>query len=76
MISETLEPFLNAGMVGLLWGFVVFLWILAHELIGENIRLGSEYCTLKDYAIVGLATMMLCALTFIMLLWTLSIMGV
>lgn len=76
MISETLEPFLNASMAGLLWGFVVFLWVLAHELIKENIRLGSEYCTLKEYAIVGLTSVVLCALTFIVLLWTLSIMGV
>lgn len=76
MISETLEPYLNAGMAGLLWGFVTFLWVLAHELIKENIRLGSEYCTLKEYAIVGLTIMVLCALTFIVFLWTLSIMGV
>ena len=76
MISETLEPFLNAGMAGLLWGFVAFLWILAHELIKENIWLGSEYCTLKEYVIAGLTIMMLSALTFVVLLWTLSIMGV
>lgn len=76
MISETLEPFLNAGLAGLLWGFVAFLWVLAHELIKENIRLGSEYCTLKEYAIVGLTIVVLCALTFIVLLWTLTIMGV
>lgn len=76
MISETLEPFFNAGLAGLLWGFVAFLWLLAYVLINENIRLGGDYCTLKDYTFVGLAMMMLCALTFIVLLWTLSIMGV
>ena len=76
MISETLEPFLNAGLAGLLWGFVGFLWLLAHELIKENINLASEYCTLKEYAITGLVIVTLSAFTFIVLLWTLTIMGV
>ncbi len=76
MISETLEPFANAGMAVLLWAFVATLWVLAHELITENIRLSSEYCTLKEYAITGLVTIVLCALTFIVLMWTLTIMGV
>lgn len=78
MISETLEPFLNVGMAVLLWGFVAFLWVLAHELIKDYTRFGNEYNTpeLKEYALVGLVVMTLCALTFIVLMWTLTIMGV
>lgn len=78
MISETLEPFLNAGMAGLLWGFVAFLWLLAYELTKDYTRFGSKYNTpeLNEYAMVGLAIVMLSALTFIVFLWTLSIMGV
>lgn len=78
MISETLVPFLNAGMAVLLWGFVAFLWVLAHELILDNTCFGNEFNTpdLKEYAIAGLTTIMLCALTFIVLMWTLTIMGV
>jgi hypothetical protein len=76
MISETLEPFLNAGMAMLLWTFVALLWVLAHELLKDNLRLSSEYCTLKEYAIAGLVVVTLCAMTFIVLMWTLSIIGV
>lgn len=78
MISETLEPFLNVGMAVLLWGFVASLWVLAHELVKDYTRFGNEYNTpeLKEYALVGLVVMTLCALTFVVLLWTLTIMGV
>ena len=78
MISETLEPFLNVGMAVLLWGFVAFVWVLAHELIKDNMRFGYEFNTsnLIEYVIAGLTIVTLCALTFIVLIWTLSIMGV
>ena len=78
MISETLEPFADAGITVLLWGFVAFLWLLAYELTKDYTRFGSKYNTpeLKEYAMVGLAIVMLSALTFIVFLWTLSIMGV
>lgn len=78
MISETLEPFLNIGMAVLLWGFVAFMWVLAHVLFKDYTRFGNEYnkLDLKEYALVGLTILMLCALTFIMFLWTLTIMGV
>lgn len=78
MISETLEPFFKGGLAVLLWGFVAFLWVLAHELIKDNTRFGNEYNTpdLKEYAIAGLTIVTLCAMTFIVLMWTLSIMGV
>ena len=79
MISETLEPFANAGMAVMLWGFVAFLWVFAYVLFKEDyIRFGNEYNRPdpKEYALVGLAILMLCALTFIVLMWTLSIMGV
>lgn len=78
MISETLEPFFNAGLAVLLWAFVAFLWVFAHELIKDNTRFGNKYNTpeLKEYAIAGLVTVSLCALTFIVLMWTLTITGV
>lgn len=79
MISETLEPFLNMGMAVMLWGFVAFLWVLAHVIFKEDYtRFGNEYNKpdLKEYALVGLVIVMLCALTFILLMWTLSLMGV
>lgn len=78
MISETLEPFFNAGLAVLLWAFVVSLWLLAHELVKEYTRFGNEYNTpdLKEYALVGLVAVILCALTFILLMWTLTIIGV
>lgn len=78
MISETLEPFFNVGLAVLLWGFVASLWVLAHELVKDYTRFGNEYNTpeLKEYALVGLVVMTLCALTFIVLMWTLTIMGV
>lgn len=78
MISETLEPFFNAGLAVLLWAFVASLWVLAHELIKGYTRFGNEYNTpdLKEYAIAGLVTVILCAMTFIVLMWTLTIMGV
>lgn len=78
MISETLEPFFNVGTAVLLWGIVAFVWVLAHESIKDNMRFGNESNTpdLKEYAIAGLTIVALCALTFIMLIWTLSIMGV
>ncbi len=78
MISETLEPFFNAGLAVLLWAFVAFLWVFAHEMIKDNTRFGNEINTpdLKEYAIAGLVTVSLCAMTFIVFLWTLSIMGV
>lgn len=78
MISETLEPFFNAGLAVLLWAFVAFLWVFAHELIKDNTRFGNEINTpdMKEYATVGLVIVALCALTFIVLMWTLSIAGV
>jgi len=78
MISETLEPFFNAGLVVLVWVFVASLWVLAHELIKDYTRFGNDYNTpeLKEYALVGLVIMTLCALTFVVLMWTLSVMGV
>lgn len=78
MISETLEPFFNAGLVVLVWAFVAFMWVLAHELIKDNTRFGNEVNTpeLMEYVIAMLVTVALCALTFIVLMWTLSIMGV
>lgn len=79
MISETLEPFLNVGMAVMLWGFVAFLWVFAYVFFKEDYtRFGNEYNKPdpKEYALVGLAILMLCALTFIMFLWTLSIIGV
>ena len=78
MISETLEPFFNVGMAVLLWAFVVTLWVLAYGLIQEYTRFGNKINTpdLKEYAIVGLIVVILCALTFIVLMWTLTIMGV
>lgn len=78
MISEILEPFLNAGLAVLLWAFVASLWLLAHELVKEYTRFGNEYNIpeLKEYALVGLTVVVLCALTFIVFLWTLTVMGV
>ncbi len=78
MISETLEPFLNAGLAVLLWGFIAALWVLAHELIKKHTRFGNKYNTphLDEYAIAGVVTMVLSALTFTLLMWTLTIMGV
>ena len=77
MISETLEPFLYAGMAVLMWGFVASLWVLAYELIMDNTGFGRYYPPdLEDYAIAGLVVTVLCALTFVVLLWTLSRMGV
>lgn len=78
MISETLEPFFNAGLVVLLWALVAFLWVFAHELIKDNTRFGNKYNTpdLKEYVIAGLVIVALCAMTFILLMWTLTIMGV
>lgn len=78
MISETLEPFFNAGLVVLVWAFVAFLWVLAHELIKDNTRFGNEVNTpeLMEYVFAGLATVALCASSFIVLMWTLSVMGV
>lgn len=78
MISETLEPFLNWGMAILLWAFVVFCWILARELLYEYTRFGNKVNTpdVKEYAIAGLSVVVLSALTFIVLIFTLSIMGV
>ena len=71
MISETLEPFLDAGVAILLWGFVAFLWVLAPMLIKDN-----TWSYKINVVIAGLAVVMLCALTFIVFLWTLTIMGV
>lgn len=78
MISETLEPFLNWGMAILLWAFVVFCWILARELLYEYTRFGNEINRpdIKEYVIAGVTVVALGALTFIVLLFTLSIMGV
>ena len=78
MISETLEPFLNGGIAILLWAFVGFCWILGHELLFEHTRFGNEFNRpdVKEYAIAGLGVVALSALTFIVLLFTLSIMGV
>lgn len=78
MISETLEPFLNWGLAILLWAFVVFCWILGRELLYENTRFGNKINTpdVKEYAIAGLGVVVLSAMTFIMLIFTLSLMGV
>ena len=78
MISETLEPFLDAGLVMLLWGFVAALWVLAHMVIKDNTWFGNKFVApgLKDYAIAGSVMVVLCALTFIVFLMTLTIMGV
>ena len=78
MISETLEPFYNAGMVVLLWGFVASVWTIAYVLIRENTTLscGIMVHHLWEYAITGSVTVILSALTFIVFLGTLSIMGV
>lgn len=79
MISETLEPFFNVGRAVFLWGVIAFLWVLAYVLFKEDYTgFGNEYNKpdLKEYALVGLVIVMLCALTFILLMWTLSIMGV
>lgn len=78
MISETLEPFFNAGLAVLLWAFVACMWVFAHELIRDNTRFGNKYNTpdLKEYTLAGLVTVILCAMTFIVLMWTLTIVGV
>ena len=78
MISETLEPFFNAGLAVLLWAFVASLGVFAHELIKDNTRFGNEINApdMKEYIIAGLVIVTLCALTFIVLIWTLSIAGV
>lgn len=78
MISETLEPFFNAGMAVLLWGFVAFLWVFTYIFIKDYTRFGNEYNKpdLEEYVLVGLAVVILCGLSFILLMWTLSIMGV
>lgn len=78
MISETLEPFLNAGTVVLLWGFVASVWVIAYVLIRDKTTLscGVMVYDLWEYAITGSVTVILSALTFIVLLWTLTIMGV
>lgn len=72
MISETLEPFFDAGLVVLMWGFVAALWALAYMLI-EDTWFGNK---LIDYVIAGAVIAVLCALTFISFLGTLTIMGV
>lgn len=78
MISETLEPFLNGGFAILLWAFVGFCWILGRELLFEHARFSNEFNRpdVKEYAIAGLGVVALSAMTFIVLLFTLSIMGV
>ena len=78
MISETLEPFLNVSMAVLLWAFIASLWVLAYVLIKDYTRFGNEYNTpdLKEYALVGLVIITLCAMTFVVLMWTLTLIGV
>lgn len=78
MISETLAPFATAGIMVLLWGLVAFLWVLAHEAIEDNTGFGDRNWRpdLKDYAIAGLTIVVLSALTFVLLMWTLTLMGV
>lgn len=78
MISETLEPFLNWGLAIGLWAFVGFCWILGHELLFEHTRFGNKINTpdVKEYAIAGLGVVALSAITFLVLIFTLSIMGV
>ena len=71
MISETLEPFVDACMLIVLWGFVTLLWIITPMLIGDN-----TWSYKTTVVIGGLATAMLCALTIIVFLWTLTVMGV
>jgi hypothetical protein len=68
MISETLEPFADACMLILLWGFIAFLWIITPMLIGDN-----TWPYKLNVVICGLATAMLCALTIIVFLWTLTV---
>lgn len=78
MISETLEPFYNASLVVLLWGFVASLWVLAYMLVWDHTTLSCRLMAhhLWEYAITGLVTVILCALTSIVLMGTLTIMGV
>lgn len=77
MISETLEPFLNAGMAVLLWGFVAAVWVIAYVLIRDNTSLFGIFVPDPwEYAIAGSVTVILSALTFIVFLRTLTIMGV
>lgn len=78
MISETLEPFLDASLVMLIWGFVAALWVLAHMVIKDNTWFGNEIVPpgLKDYVIAGSVIVVLCALTSIVFLMTLTLMGV
>lgn len=71
MISETLEPFVDACMLIMLWGFIALLWIVTPMLIGDNTW---PYKT--SVVIGGLATAMLCAMTIMVFLWTLTVMGV
>lgn len=78
MISETLEPFLDASLVMLIWGFVAALWVLAHMVIKDNTWFGHRDFApgLKDYVIAGSVIVVLCALTSIVFLMTLTLMGV
>lgn len=78
MISETLEPFLNWGLAIGLWAFVGFCWILGHELLFEHTCFRNEFNRpdVKEYAIAGLGIVALSAITFLVLIYTLSIMGV
>ena len=78
MISDTLEPILNVGLTVFMWVFVTLLWVLAREWIREDTRFGNETNTpdVREYAIIGLVVAGLCALTFIVLVWTLAVMGV
>ena len=78
MISETLEPFLNGGIAILLWAFVGICWILGYVMLHEYTRFGNEYNRpdVKEYAIAGLCVVVLCGMTYLTLIFTLSIMGV
>lgn len=78
MISETLEPFYNASIVVLLWGFVAAVWVIAYVLIKDNTTLscGAMAHDLWEYAITGSVTVILGALTIMVFLWTLTVMGV
>lgn len=78
MISETLEPFFNAGFIGLLWGFIGTLWMFAYWVIKDYTTIGNEINKpdMIEYGLVGLSIAVLCMLTFLVLIASLSIIGV
>ena len=73
MISETLEPVMYGGLAICMWAIVVFLWCVLIYILVDYTQYSIKE---TDYVLSGIAVIVMITITFILIMATLSLLGV